>query len=192
VLLLHGFLCNHQVWRHLQARLQAAGFGPVEAPDMEPLLADIEMLAAGVADQLRALQHRCNDERVVIIAHSMGGLVARVLLRDSGASVIRRIVTIAAPHHGTALARGLPWPNTRQMGCPSPWLRTLNASQEGRFAVPVASIYSVDDNLVAPSGSARLAGAELHELCGLGHFGLLRSRRALDRIIATLSPEDPG
>lgn len=191
VLLLHGQLCNHQVWRELWARLEGAGFGPIEAPDMEPLLADIEALAAGLAHQLRSLQRRCDGERVVIVAHSMGGLVARLLLRDVGSCVIARIVTIASPHHGTRLVRGLPGTNTGQMSRTSSWLRALNESQENRFAVPVASIYSTDDNIVAPACSARLSGAELQELRGLGHFALLRSRRALDAIMATLSREEP-
>ena len=192
VLLLHGFLCNGRVWSALQRRLHAAGFGPIEAPDVEPLLADIEAQARRVAPDLLALQGRCNGERVLIIAHSMGGLIARALLRDLGADVIRGIVTIASPHHGTALVRALPWPNARQMSRASPWLRTLNTAQEGRFAVPVASIYSLEDNLVVPCDSARLQGAELHELPGVGHLGMLRSRHALDCVIATLLPEGPG
>jgi|SRR5450631_1699445 pimeloyl-ACP methyl ester carboxylesterase len=191
VLLLHGILCNHRVWRVLQKRLHTAGFGPIEALDVEPLLVDIEVHASRVAPHLLALQSRCSGERVVIIAHSMGGLIARTLLRDLGAGVIRRIVTIASPHHGTALVRGLPWPNTRQMSRVSPWLRTLNAAQEGRFTVPISSIYSLEDNLVAPAGSARLQGAELHEVRGVGHFGTLRSQGVLDCVIATLSQEYP-
>jgi pimeloyl-ACP methyl ester carboxylesterase len=191
ILLLHGFLCNARVWCALQARLVAAGFGPIEALDLEPLLADIEILVGRVAPRLLALQRRCNDERVVIIAHSMGGLVARALLRDLGASAVRRILTIASPHHGTALVRRLPWPNTRQMCPDSPWLRALNAGQEGRFAVPVTSIYTVADNLVVPVESAQLQGAESIELRGIGHLGMLRSRRALDSVIATLSQDTP-
>ena len=187
VLLLHGFLCNARVWHTLRARLTAAGFGPVEALDLEPLLADIEMLARRAAPRLLALQRCCNDERVVIIAHSMGGLVARALLRELGPSAIRRIVTIASPHHGTAIVRGLPWPNTRQMSCTSPWLRALNAAQEGRFAVPVTSIYTAEDNMVVPLESARLQGAESTELHGIGHLGMVRSRHALDSVIAALS-----
>jgi hypothetical protein len=187
VLLLHGIVCNRRVWCALQRRLNAAGFGPIEALDLEPLLGDIEILVNRAAPELLALQRRCNGARVVIIAHSMGGLLARALLRDLGASAIRRIVTIASPHHGTALVRGLSWPATRQMGRASPWLRSLNAAQEGRFAVPIASIYTLEDNMVAPAGSARLHGAELRELRGIGHLGMLRSRRALDCVIATLS-----
>jgi len=47
----------------------------------------------------------------------------------------------------------------------------------------------LEDNLVAPPDSARLRGAESHELRGIGHFGMLRSRRTLDCVIAALSQE---
>ena len=191
VLLLHGILCNGRVWHALQRRLHAAGFGPVEALDVEPLLVDIDMQARRVTPELLALQCRSNGERVLIIAHSMGGLIARALLRDLGSIAIRRIVTIASPHHGTVLVRGLPWQNAAQMSRNSAWLRALNAAQEGSFSVPLASIYSLDDYLVAPAHSARLQGAENHELCGVGHFGMLRSRRALDCVMATLSQACP-
>ena len=187
VLLMHGILCNARVWQPLRARLAAAGFGPVEALDLEPLLADIEILAARAAPRLLALRRRCNGERVVIVAHSMGGLVARALLRELGPEAIRRIVTIASPHHGTAVVRGLRWPNARQMSPVSPWLRALNAAQEGRFTVSVTSIYTAEDNMVVPFESARLQGAESTELRGIGHLGMVRSRRALDSIIAALS-----
>lgn len=192
VLLLHGFLCNSRIWRRLQTRLRTAGFEPIEALDVEPLLADIDFQAGRVAPSLLALQRRCHGERVIIIAHSMGGLIARALLRDLGALAIRRIVTIASPHHGTALARGLPWPNTRQMARNSPWLRSLNLAQEGRFTVPIASIFSAEDNLVVPSASAQLEGAELQELHGVGHLGILRSRQALDCVMTALTRADPG
>jgi pimeloyl-ACP methyl ester carboxylesterase len=187
VLLLHGFFCNHRVWRLLQARLNSAGYGPVEAIDVEPLLADIDAQASRVANRLVELQQECNGARVVIIAHSMGGLVARALLRQLGATAIRRIVTIASPHHGTALALCLPWTDARQMSRRSTWLNALNSAQEGRFAVPITSIYSLEDNLVVPAESARLQGAELHELRGIGHLGMLRSHYVLDRVLATLS-----
>lgn len=191
VLLLHGFLCNSAVWRSLQTRLRSAGFGPIEALDVEPLLADIDTQAREVAPRLLALQRRCDGERVIIIAHSMGGLIARALLRDLGAGAIRRVVTIASPHHGTTLVRGLPWPDTRQMSRASPWLQALNLAQEGRFMVRIASIFSGEDNLVVPADSARLEGAELHELHGVGHLGILRSRRALDCVMTTLMQADP-
>jgi pimeloyl-ACP methyl ester carboxylesterase len=71
----------------------------------------------------------------------------------------------------------------------SMWLNALNSAQEGRLGVPVTSIYSLEDNLVVPAESARLQGAELHELRGVGHLAMLRSRCVLDRVLSILSGE---
>jgi pimeloyl-ACP methyl ester carboxylesterase len=192
VLLIHGILCNRGVWRAVEPRLHAAGLGPVHAVNMEPLFADIELQAKRVEPELLALQQQCEGARVIIVAHSMGGLVARALLRNVGAGGISRIVTLGSPHHGTMFSRGLPWPATQQMSPESPWLGALNTAQEGNLAVPVVSIYSLDDNLVAPARSAQLRGAQSSEMRGVGHFGLLGSRRALDALMAALAPACPG
>jgi pimeloyl-ACP methyl ester carboxylesterase len=186
VLLIHGILCNRAVWGILPQRLRAAGFGPVLAVDLEPLLADIEQQARRAQAALTLLQRLSAGARVTVVGHSMGGLVARVLLRNLGADDVSRVITIATPHHGTRLAAGLPWPATRQLSWTSPWLRALNASQEGQFSVPVVSLYSLEDCLVVPATSARLAGAKLHEFRGLGHFGMVRSPLALEGIMAAL------
>jgi triacylglycerol esterase/lipase EstA (alpha/beta hydrolase family) len=186
VLLIHGILCNRAVWSALQARLRAAGFTSVMAVNLEPPWADLEQLAASVQRELLALYRRSQGARVAIVAHSMGGLIARVLLRNLGPEFISGIVTLASPHHGTRLASGLGCPATRQMARSSTWLRDLNAAQEGRFTVPVVSIYSLEDNLLAPADTARLEGAKLHELRGLGHLALLRARPSLDAVLAAL------
>jgi pimeloyl-ACP methyl ester carboxylesterase len=185
LLMLHGILCNHAVWRRLAARLAAAGFTPVAAPDFEPLDAGIEAYCACAERELLALHRQCRAP-VTIVAHSMGGLIARSLLATFGPEVISRVVTVASPHHGTALARCLPLAAARQMRPQSDWLVALNAAQESRFPVPLTSIHGCDDNLVVPAESAMLRGAESCELRGLGHFGLLRSRRALEAILNAL------
>jgi triacylglycerol esterase/lipase EstA (alpha/beta hydrolase family) len=187
IVLIHGILCNRGVWGALQARLHAAGFRAVLAVNLEPLLADIELQATRVQPEVLALHKLNHGARVAIVAHSMGGLVARVLLRNLGPEVVSRIITLATPHHGTRWLGGLPGRAPQQLARASPWLRALNALQEGRFAVPVVSLYSRDDNLVVPATSARLEGAEMLELRGLGHMGIARSKRALDQVIAALS-----
>ncbi|HYK99905.1 MAG TPA: alpha/beta fold hydrolase [Steroidobacteraceae bacterium] len=188
LLLIHGIVCNYSIWRPWLERLQAAGFCPVRAVNLEPLFADIEVHATRVAHEVRALQSETNGARVSIIAHSMGGLVARAALRRLGPQSIRRIVTIASPHHGTRLARSFPWLTPmRQMAPDSSWLRALNGAQEGHLAAPLTSIYSLEDNLVVPARSSRLEGAHSLELRGFGHLGLLSSRRAIERTLAALA-----
>lgn len=186
VLLIHGFLCNRAVWQALDMRLQAAGFGPIVAANLEPLFTDIDLHARHVEPIARELQRKSNGARVTIIAHSMGGLVARSLLRQVGHGVIARIVTLACPHHGSRFVQALRWPATRQMSPGSSWLLALNSSQEWHLPVPVASIYSLEDNLVAPARSAHLPGAQMHELRGIGHLGMLSSRLSLDCVMSAL------
>lgn len=187
VLLIHGVNCNRGVWGPMAKALRRHGFGPVRAVDLEPLRADIEIHAARVANEVRQLRKDSNGVPVAIVAHSMGGLVARAALRSAGPEDISQIVTLASPHHGTSLACLLSGAPREQMRPDSPWLADLNSAQEGRFAVPVASIYSLDDNLVAPPTSAQLAGARLYELRGIGHLSHLSARDSIECTLAALS-----
>ncbi len=186
VLLVHGILCNGAIWGPLRRRLAAEGFDRVGVMDLEPLFADIEAHAVTVEQRLRAMQADSGGAPVVIVAHSMGGLVARAALRLIGPGVIGRIVTLGTPHHGTAIACRVPLVPTRQM-CPnSLWLRQLNDEQEGALGVPVTTLYSREDTLVAPARSAELAGARVVPVDGLGHLGLAVSPRVLERVLEEL------
>ncbi len=187
VLLVHGIVCNRGIWRPLLRALRAAGFGPIRAVNLEPLFADIDAHTAHVIGELRRLRRDCGGARVAIVAHSMGGLVARAALRDAGPDDISQIITIATPHHGTTLGRLLPVLPLRQMRRDSPWLAALNRAQEGHFPVPLTSIYSANDTLISPPRSAALAGARQCELQGFGHLSLLSARKLSDCLLAVLT-----
>ncbi|MGA2399943.1 MAG: alpha/beta fold hydrolase [Steroidobacteraceae bacterium] len=190
VLLIHGILCNRGIWRTWFRPLDTAGFGPVRTIDLEPLLGDLDFHARTVAQALEDLQRECEGARVSIVAHSMGGLVARAALRRAGPDVIRDIVTIASPHHGTALARWSPSRPARQMRPGSPWLRALAALET--HEVPITSLYSAQDNLVVPARSAVLEGARALEFAGVGHMGLLFRRACIDAAIIALGAAANG
>ena len=184
ILLVHGFACSRAVWRPLLRRLAAAWIGPVRAVSLEPLLAGVDAYAAQVLGELETLAASCGGAPVTLVGHSMGGLVARAVLRAATPGRIGRIVTLGAPHHGTALACWFGWPGTRQM-CPgSQWLAQLNRAQEGRAGIPITTIFSLDDNYIVPPGSARLDGARTVELRGLGHLSLLDAGAVLDRVVS--------
>jgi predicted alpha/beta hydrolase family esterase len=186
VLVVHGFGCSSAVWRPLLARLRAAGVGPVRGVSLEPMFADIETYAAQLLRELEALGSRGGGNTITVVAHSMGGLVARAALREAPPRLIGRIITIGAPHHGTALACRFRWPNARQMSPRSSWLMELNGCQEGRLGIPVTTLYSLDDNYVVPARSARFQGARVIELQGLGHLGLLSSKTVLEHVLSEL------
>jgi predicted alpha/beta hydrolase family esterase len=186
LLLVHGFACSGAVWRPLLARLRAAGIGPARAVSLEPLFAGMETYATGLLSELEKLHSSSGGGGVTIVAHSMGALVARAALRRARPGLIGRIITIGAPHHGTALACRFSCPGARQMRPESPWLEKLNASQEGRLTVSVTTVYSLDDNYVSPPCSARFRGAHAVELQGIGHLGLLTSKRVHEHLISEL------
>jgi pimeloyl-ACP methyl ester carboxylesterase len=187
LLLIHGITCNRSIWRPWLQRLEAAGFGPIWATDLEPVFADIEIHAARVERELQILKQQSNGTPVAIIAHSMGGLVARAALRRAGPGVISHIVTIGTPHHGTQLARWFHWLPLQQMCPESAWLRTLNAAQEADPATAITSIYSLEDNLVVPARSSVFEHARLFELRGFGHLGLLSSAQVIECALTALA-----
>ncbi len=195
VLLLHGVLCNRAVWSYIRRRLLAAGFAPVVAIDLEPTLGSIDAQAVSAMRALEALQKTCNLKPVIVITHSMGGLVARAAIRTLTPAQITAsfaaLITLATPHHGSELARLLPGTAPKQMAPGSSWLVALNQAQQGAMPVPVISIYSHDDNLVAPRVNMRLPGAESLGLPGLGHFAMLMSARVWRELSRALQPFAP-
>jgi pimeloyl-ACP methyl ester carboxylesterase len=183
VLLLHGFACNRAVWRPLWARLRSAGLGPVHAVNLEPPCGDWRTQLITALHGLRSLERIAGGLPIIIVGHSMGGLVARALLETVSPARLAGLITIGSPHHGTGLARCL---RALALRPEASGLRRLNDLQEGHWQVPLISLYSREDNLVAPALSALLRGARSHELRGLGHFGMLRSPAALQAVMLAL------
>lgn len=71
-----------------------------------PTHLDVKVSGAALALELRrVLPARPPAQDLVVIAHSLGGLVARHGLQDEDiAERVRDVITLATPHHGTVLA----------------------------------------------------------------------------------------
>lgn len=193
VLLLHGYFCNSGYWSALAAALTRARITHAGL-DLEPPGAAIDAYVPQVRAAVRRLCAASGRHQVVIVAHSMGGLVARAYLRADGAAQVARLVTLGTPHHGTWLAHLAPGPGARQMRCAGPgphagpgaWLAALAAAEDAPRRALVTSIFSWHDNIVVPQGSAWLPGARNLGLPAAGHVALGRDRRALRRVLAEI------
>jgi len=190
VLLVHGYVCNGGYWTKLSRQLARAGIVH-KAIDLEPINADIEEFVPLVEQAITELCARTGSDRVILVAHSMGGLVARAWLRHYGAARVARIITIGTPHHGTALANLAAGANARQMsrvdGTPSGWLAQLAASETPETRALITSIYSHHDNIVAPQASAQLPGARNIAFGGIGHVALASDARVLRQLLAEIT-----
>lgn len=187
LLLVHGYGCSRGIWRVQRARLEAAGhvvatitltppFGHLD--DMVPLLARRidEVLAATGAAQL------------VLIGHSMGGLVCRDYLALAGGGKVAQLITLATPHQGSQLATIALGDNAREMEPGSGWLQRFAAVP---LCVPGISVRTSHDNFVLPQSRQLMAGMEDIELAALGHLSLIYSRRTTALLLTLLARAQP-
>jgi triacylglycerol esterase/lipase EstA (alpha/beta hydrolase family) len=100
----------------------------------------------------------------------------RLWVADGHADVVRRVVTLGSPHHGTSLAdlaaSVAPGQCPRactQLTTNSAVLARLNAGDETPAGPAWVSIWTTQDATVTPPDSARLAGAlnlPVQSVCG--------------------------
>jgi pimeloyl-ACP methyl ester carboxylesterase len=179
VLLLHGYVCNRGFMLPLRRYLNAHGVGAY-SHNLEPVYATIDSYADGLELHIKRILAATGAEKLVILAHSMGGLVARAYLRKHGARHVAKLITLGTPHHGTVMARLGAGENGRQLVPGNAWLRRLN---EGTLNLPVVSVLSYQDNIVLPQESAALAGAKIVRLSGMGHVSMPFSRRVREVVL---------
>jgi len=198
VLLVHGVLCNAGVWAKLTRWLRAEGIGPVYALSYGPPLASIELFAEQLAQCIEAIHAATGAPQVVLVTHSMGGLVALAYLRRHEGARIRRWIAIGAPFEGSVHACCMVGTSLSQMRPGNAWLADLDprAPADGP---PVVSVWSWHDSMVAPQTSSILPGARNEALVGIGHNALLRDpavfaivRREYEAAAAAATSECPG
>ena len=182
VILVHGVLVNDGVWFGFRRHLVREGVNGVYTVNYGPPHADIERYAGQLATKVDRVCAATGAQRVVLIGHSMGGLVSRAYVRRYGTARVERIVTIGTPHHGSVLAWSFPGRCLAQMRPGNKWLVTLNRDAVGPTPVPITSIWSRHDSMVVPQGSSELATARNIAVVGVGHNALLGDRTVRDTV----------
>lgn len=188
VVLLHGYAQHSANFLWLARRLRRDGWHHVYSIAHTPVLGDLERSAARLGGVLDDIRHACSASAVDVVAHSMGGLVARAYVHARGsASGIGRLVTLGTPHQGTEVLRWLARdPMVAQMRPEAAFVRGL-AEHALPPSVDCVSIYSVDDAIVVPPGAAYWPGAFNIEIRGVGHHALLFSRRVYELLRENLA-----
>lgn len=184
IVLVHGFYSNAGFWHRMKQGLRAAGWENLFSLNLEPLFTDLDHYAEQLRERIEQVCAASGSGSVIVVTHSMGGLVARACARRAPER-IRHVICLGTPHHGTALACLVPSKTTRQMRPNSDWLRELNADcVEGR---ELTNLYSEHDNIIVPQTNASLRGAENVPLQGIGHLEMAFSNRVLQSVTDILS-----
>lgn len=186
ILLVHGVGCNAGIWSGLRGYLEAHALGPVYALSYGPPLASIEHFADQLAQRIEAIRTRTGAAQVLLVGHSMGGLVARAYLRQAGGAAVRKLITLGTPHEGSRHAWLMYGASLADMRPGSAFLTTLNTGIADAPAVPVVSLWSWHDSMVTPQTSSRLAWAHNIEIGGVAHNALLTDRGVWRRVAAEI------
>ncbi|NEB81261.1 alpha/beta fold hydrolase [Streptomyces sp. SID14478] len=177
VLLLHGFIDNRSVFVLLRRSLAQHGRQQVESLNYSPLTCDIRTAAALLARHVEELCERTGRERIDVVGHSLGGLIARYYVqRLGGDKRVRILVTLGTPHAGTRIARlADAHPIVRQMRPGSSVVEELKQPAPGcrtRFV----SFWSDLDQLMVPLETACVDHPDLLvqnvRVTGIGHLAL--------------------
>lgn len=174
ILLVHGLISNSGIWWLFARRMRKLHQALIDSVDLGPPFQSIDLAADRLNRKLRELE-ALKPARIILIGHSMGGLVARACLQKHPSALVEQVFTLGTPHCGSLSALVLPFTNLIQMRPSSAWLKHL-AGVEAVYAgrpVPMTSIYSRHDNLVIPYGNGFLEGSVAVESVGVGHLSLL-------------------
>ncbi|KAF2778069.1 alpha/beta fold hydrolase [Streptomyces sp. OM5714] len=177
VVLLHGFIDNRSVFLLLRRSLAQHGRHEIESLNYSPLTCDIRTAAELLGRHVEEICERTGSERVDVVGHSLGGLIARYYVQCLGGDRrVRTLVTLGTPHAGTKVVPlANAHPIVRQMRPGSAVIDELTQPAPGcrtRFV----SFWSDLDHVMDPLETACLDHPDLSvqnvRVSGIGHLAL--------------------
>ncbi len=184
VLCVHGFHMNGSCFWGLRRYLEQAGFATYSVSLGRPYV-DLRKYVDSLHQALDQTYANNQQQPVHLLAHSMGGLVCRMLLQHypEDKNRIRSIITLGTPHHGTQAIGDFTLPWLKDLFHPqSPLLHQLPEFSQLAPELPVMTIASVNDLVVYPAHHALLEHSTRVRFVTISHMGLLLNSRVKRRI----------
>ena len=178
VILVHGLYHNASAWVLFRKWLERAGLGNVYAVNFNSMRCTfrqaVELLDRTITD-VAALHP---GHRVVLIGHSLGGLLSRVCLECEGRGRdVAAVITLGTPHHGSKLAALGPGRLAASIIYESPLFREIER-ETSPCDVPRLALYSPVDNMVLPNDALAIQdpGWTTEVIAPISHVAMLFHR----------------
>ena len=194
IILVHGVVDNHTIFTLLRRSLGRRGFGRVITLNYSPLTDDIRRVARRLSRLIESVCRETGYERVHVVGHSMGGLVARYYVQRLGGDArVHTLVTLGTPHEGSAPARYVPHNVARQLRPQSDIVLEL-MEPAPHCRTRMVAVWSDLDQMIIPKRNARIVHEDLNArnvfIRGIGHMSLPVDGRVIHVISTTLAHLD--
>lgn len=180
ILLVHGYLHDSSAWIYHKRKLVKDGFGPIYTLNLGHPFRSIRRYAEKVKHKAEQIERETNRSDLILIGHSMGGLVCSLYAtRLAPARTVTDVITIGSPLAGTHMAKLGLGPDAREMERDSVLLKELQEEIKNCSHTRFYHIATKTDQLVIPHTSA-LVGDHLERqflIEDIGHVTLLFSPR---------------
>lgn len=191
ILLVHGYLCDWTSWIYFRWQL-AKHFGPIYEIDLGHVLGSIGDYAGEVSEMASFIKQETKRSDLILIGHSMGGLVACAYATQMAPhGKVKAVISIGSPLKGTIAAHiGLIGKSGHEM---LPNSDTIRKVQQGIAHRPETHFYQVmshTDELVIPATSAILGAYQHYIVDDIGHMALIFSKRVVNKVTEWIKIEE--
>jgi triacylglycerol lipase len=187
VLLVHGFGGTKSSWSVIAQALSDRGT-MVDTMTYSPLGNSVEQLADALVATVERTLSQTGADKVHLVGHSLGGVVIAQAIGGGGlAGLVDTVITLGSPFGGSPWAGLLPFGDLLQALRPgSPLLRRLASAPVPDGVRWLAVTAALDIIVPGPRSVPTQPDVETITVDGIGHLGMLISRRVVDYIVAAL------
>jgi len=185
VILVHGFGRSQVDWFWFKKEL---GLANVYTVNLHPSFSSIEKIASNLDLDIQKIikENGHNEPEVILIGHSMGGLVSSYYATSlDKAHQVKQIFTLGSPWHGTKIAVAASAPNMVQMQPQSPFLAALRMSIANNPRLKIYNLNTKTDNLIFPWNSPILETTNKNNIFTVdseSHLGLIHNPQIVQKI----------
>jgi pimeloyl-ACP methyl ester carboxylesterase len=184
IVMLPGYTENAGALYWFARKLRRRGFRPFLI-DFPSTFSPIDKNVAFLRQKVVTIRRETGCERVAIVAHSMGGVVARAFLLSDSDHGVLTLIALASPFRGTHIARLGAFMRLGEsvidMSPASPFAHRFLPS--ARASAPIRVIIGEQENIVSPPWSCVLPDCDVHLLSvPVGHDAPLHLPESYERL----------